>query len=108
MGMMEIASFTDPCEEHFHIFMPLSFPLKTVKGGGMDPAWHVAFDAFTTELLKWINGTRQESCWQSRAVSQSEMTAGWANGTGGGWGLAARKSPWWSPLSPSSLLPLLL
>lgn len=35
MGMMEIASFTDPCEEHFHIFMPSSFPLKTVKGGGV-------------------------------------------------------------------------
>lgn len=33
MGMMEIASFTDPCEEHFHIFMPSSFPLKAVKGG---------------------------------------------------------------------------
>ena len=33
MGMMEIASFTDPCEEHFHIFMPSSFPLKGVKGG---------------------------------------------------------------------------
>lgn len=30
---MEIASFTDPCEEHFHIFMPSSFPLKAVKGG---------------------------------------------------------------------------
>lgn len=33
----------------------------------MDPAWHIVFDAFTT-VLKWINGTRQESCWQSCAV----------------------------------------
>lgn len=61
MAMMEIASFTDPCEEHFHIFMPSSFPLKTREGRGwrwrcvggwgwgwgMDPAWHAAFDAFT-------------------------------------------------------------
>ncbi len=48
MGMMEIASFTDPCEEHFHIFMPSSFPFENREGRGMDPAWHAAFDAFTT------------------------------------------------------------
>lgn len=39
MGVIETASFTGACEEHFHIFMPPSFPLKPVTGGGTDHAW---------------------------------------------------------------------
>lgn len=50
-----------------------------------------AFDVFTA-LLKWGNGTRKDSCWQSCAVPHSEMTVGQANRTEGGWGLPARKS----------------
>lgn len=105
MGLMEIVSFTDPCEEHFHIFMPSSFPLKVVKGG----LWilQTTQRLMRSPLFKWIN-RRQESCWQSYAGPQSEMTAGWANGTGGGWGLTGRPSRWWSPLSLPSFLPLLL
>lgn len=110
---MEIASFTDPCEGHFHIFMPSSFPLKATRGRVYGSC--VARGVWCARhcVLKWINGARQESCWQGPAMPQSEMTVGWANGTGGGWGLTARGSLRWSPphpppaLSPPSLLPFL-
>lgn len=106
MGLMEIASFTDPCEEHFHIFMPSSLPLKVVKGG----LWilQTTRRLMRSPLFKWINRTRQESCWQIYAGPQSGMTAGWANGTGGGWGLTGRPSRRWSPLSLSPLFFLCL
>lgn len=105
---MEIASFTDPCEGHFHIFMPSSFPLKAARGRVYGSC--VARSVWCARhcVLKWINGARQESCWQGPAMPQSEMTVGWANGTGGGWGLTARGSLRWSthPHPPLYLLPL--
>lgn len=97
---MEIASFTDPCEGHFHIFMPSSFPLKAARGRVYGSC--VARGVWCARhcVLKWINRARQESCWQGPAMPQSEMTVGWANGTGGGWGLTARGSLRWSSPTP--------
>lgn len=104
---MEIASFTDPCEGHFHIFMPSSFPLKAARGRVYGSC--VARGVWCARhcVLKWINRARQESCWQGPAMPQSEMTVGWANGTGGGWGLTARGSLRWSPPHPHPTLYLL-
>lgn len=75
----------------------------------MDPAWHAAFDALATACSNGSMEQKQESCWQESAMPQSEMTAGWANGTGGGWGVNSKTQSAVVPTQPrfiSSLHPL--
>lgn len=106
---MEIASFTDPCEEHFHIFMPSSFPLKAVKGGlwilhGMR---RLMRSPLCVKMDQW-NKTR-------KLLAEPGCTPEWDDSWVGQWdrrwvGVNSKREsavvP--PPLSPPSLLPLFL
>lgn len=103
MGMMEIASFTDPCEEHFHIFMPSSFPLKAVKGGLwiLHGTQRLMRSPLCVKMDQW-NKTR-------KLLAELRRTPEWDDSRGGQWdrrwvGVNSKRE---SVVVPLYLLPLL-
>ena len=76
---MEIASFTDPCEEHFHISMPSSLPLKAVKGGVriLRGTRRLMRSPLCVKMDQW-NKTR-------KLLAEPRRTPGWGDSWVGQW-----------------------